>query len=73
MSRHLERKISLAVTRNLVDTRITPNAMTLISVGIGLIGAFFFALPQRVRIMFWAPFFSGFIRSSMAAMENWPA
>ena len=58
MSRHLERKISLAVTRNLVDTRITPNAMTLISVGIGLIGAFFFALPKNSyhvlgALLFW--------------------
>jgi hypothetical protein len=72
MSRHLERRISLAVTRNLVDTRITPNAMTLISVGIGLAGAFFFALPQRSYPVV-APFFSGFIRCSMAATENWPA
>jgi phosphatidylglycerophosphate synthase len=58
MSRHLERKISLAVTRKLVDTRITPNAMTLISVGIGLAGAFLFALPQRSypvlgALLFW--------------------
>jgi phosphatidylglycerophosphate synthase len=58
MSRHLERRISLAVTRNLVDTRITPNVMTLISVGIGLTGAFFFALPQRSypvvgALLFW--------------------
>jgi phosphatidylglycerophosphate synthase len=58
MSRHLERKISLAVTRTLVDTRITPNAMTLISAGIGLVGAFFFAPPQRSyhvlgAVLFW--------------------
>jgi phosphatidylglycerophosphate synthase len=46
MSRHLERRISLAVTRKLVETRIMPNAMTLVSVGIGLIGASLFALPQ---------------------------
>jgi hypothetical protein len=45
MSRHLERKISLAVTRKLVETRITPNAMTLVSLGIGLVGASFFVLP----------------------------
>jgi phosphatidylglycerophosphate synthase len=42
MSRHVERRISLAVTRRLVDTRVTPNVMTLISVGIGLFGALFF-------------------------------
>ena len=39
MSRHLERRISLAVTRRLFDTAITPNVMTLISVAIGLAGA----------------------------------
>jgi 1L-myo-inositol 1-phosphate cytidylyltransferase / CDP-L-myo-inositol myo-inositolphosphotransferase len=42
MSRHVERRISLAVTRRLVDTGITPNVMTLVSVGVGLIGAPFF-------------------------------
>jgi phosphatidylglycerophosphate synthase len=39
MSRHVERRISLAVTRRLFDTSITPNVMTLISVAIGLAGA----------------------------------
>jgi len=42
MSRHVERRISLAVTRRLAPTRITPNVMTLVSVGIGLGGAAFF-------------------------------
>ncbi len=42
MSRHVERRISLAVTRRLVGTRITPDAMTLVSVGVGLAGAPFF-------------------------------
>lgn len=42
MSRHVERRISLAVTRRLAPTRITPNVMTLVSVGIGLCGATFF-------------------------------
>ncbi len=42
MSRHFERKVSLALTRHLVRTSVTPNAMTLISVGIGLLGSFFF-------------------------------
>ena len=42
MSRHLERRISLALTRRLVTTRITPNAMTVVSVAIGLVGAPFF-------------------------------
>jgi phosphatidylglycerophosphate synthase len=58
MSRHLERRISLAVTRSLIDTRITPNEMTLISVGVGLVGALFFALPQTWyhvcgAVLFW--------------------
>ena len=39
MSRHLERRISLALTRRLVSTGVTPNAMTLVSVAIGLLGA----------------------------------
>jgi phosphatidylglycerophosphate synthase len=42
MSRHVERRISLAVTRRLAGTRVTPNAMTVVSVGIGLVGAPFF-------------------------------
>lgn len=42
MSRHVERKISLAVTRRLVRTDITPNQMTGVSVGIGVLGALFF-------------------------------
>jgi 1L-myo-inositol 1-phosphate cytidylyltransferase / CDP-L-myo-inositol myo-inositolphosphotransferase len=48
MSRHLERRISLAVTRRLVDTSITPNAMTLISVGVGLVGALGFLGPTSL-------------------------
>ena len=39
MSRHFERKISLAITRRLAVTRITPDVMTLVSVAIGLFGA----------------------------------
>lgn len=42
MSRHFERRISLAISRRLAGTRVTPNAMTLVSVGIGLAGAAFF-------------------------------
>jgi phosphatidylglycerophosphate synthase len=42
MSRHLERRLSLAVTRRLAGTRVTPNAMTLVSVAIGLMSAPFF-------------------------------
>jgi len=57
MSRYLERRISLAVTRRLVDTRITPNEMTLVSIGIGLIGARFFAGPTRSQHLLGAIFF----------------
>jgi len=39
MSRHVERRLSLALTRRLVATGITPNGMTLLSVAIGLLGA----------------------------------
>jgi phosphatidylglycerophosphate synthase len=46
MSRHFERKISLALTRRLSATSITPNQMTLVSVAIGLAGAPFF-LSER--------------------------
>ena len=42
MSRHVERRVSLALTRRLVGTGITPNAMTLVSLAVGLIGAPFF-------------------------------
>jgi phosphatidylglycerophosphate synthase len=42
MSRHFERKVSTAITRRLVDTPVTPNAMTLVSVAIGLAAAPFF-------------------------------
>jgi phosphatidylglycerophosphate synthase len=39
MSRHFERRVSLALTRWLCKTSITPNMMTLVSVAIGLAGA----------------------------------
>ncbi len=42
MSRHVERRISLSITRRLVGTSITPNAMTLVSLAMGLFGAPFF-------------------------------
>jgi phosphatidylglycerophosphate synthase len=42
MSRHVERRISLAITRRLVGTSITPNAMTLVSLAVGLLSAPFF-------------------------------
>jgi phosphatidylglycerophosphate synthase len=42
MSRHFERKISLAVSRRLAATPVTPNAMTFVSIAIGLVGSLFF-------------------------------
>jgi phosphatidylglycerophosphate synthase len=42
MSRHVERRISLALTRRLARTRVTPDVMTLVSLAIGLLGAPFF-------------------------------
>jgi len=46
MSRHFERRISLALTRRLCVTGITPNTITLVSVAVGLVGAFFFLSPD---------------------------
>jgi phosphatidylglycerophosphate synthase len=42
MSRLLERRISLAITRRLCGTRITPNTMTVVSLAIGFLSAPFF-------------------------------
>jgi phosphatidylglycerophosphate synthase len=46
MARHFDRRISLAVSRRLAATRITPNLMTLVSVAIGLASAPFFLSPR---------------------------
>jgi phosphatidylglycerophosphate synthase len=50
MSRHVERKISLAISRRLASTGVTPNQMTLVSVMIGIAGATLFLSTNR-----WAP------------------
>jgi phosphatidylglycerophosphate synthase len=42
MARHFDRHISLAVSRLLLETSITPNMMTVFSTVLGLIGASFF-------------------------------
>jgi phosphatidylglycerophosphate synthase len=42
MARHVERPISLRVSRRLAPTAVTPNQITMISVAIGLCGAPFF-------------------------------
>jgi len=46
MSRHFERKVSLALSRRLASTRITPNTMTIFSVAVGLVGAPLFLSPR---------------------------
>jgi hypothetical protein len=55
MSRHFERKISLAITRRLAFTRVTPDMMTVVSVGIGLLGALFFCQVSRLPARRGAP------------------
>jgi phosphatidylglycerophosphate synthase len=42
MSRHFERRISLALTRRLAASTVTPNEMTVVSLAIGLASAPFF-------------------------------
>ncbi len=48
MAKHVDRRISLAVSRRLAATSITPNQMTLISVAFGLLGAPFFLSAQPI-------------------------
>jgi hypothetical protein len=45
MARNVERPMSLRIVRRLASTGVTPNQMTLLSVGIGLCGAPFFLSP----------------------------
>jgi phosphatidylglycerophosphate synthase len=47
MARHFDRHISLAVSRLLIETRITPNMMTLFSTLLGLAGAALFLGTTR--------------------------
>ncbi len=42
MSRHVERRMSLAISCRLASTRITPNQMTLVSVAVGVVAGPFF-------------------------------
>jgi phosphatidylglycerophosphate synthase len=49
LTRLISRKISLAVTRRLARTRITPNLMTFVSAALGLAAAWFFASPAPPR------------------------
>jgi phosphatidylglycerophosphate synthase len=46
MARHVERPISLMISRWLAETAITPNQMTLISLAVGVAGAPFFLSAQ---------------------------
>jgi phosphatidylglycerophosphate synthase len=48
MSRHVERRVSLAITRRLVATNVTPNAITLVSLAIGIAAAPFFLSTSAV-------------------------
>jgi len=45
IARHFDRNISLFFTKRLVHTKITPNQITLMGMGIGLTGAFLLGLP----------------------------
>ena len=49
LTRLISRKISLAATRCLARTSITPNAMTLVCLTLGLLGAWSFASPALPR------------------------
>ena len=52
MARHVARPISLALTRRLAATAITPNAMTVVSVLIGLLAApFFLSSAPEIQII----------------------
>jgi phosphatidylglycerophosphate synthase len=49
LTKLVSRKVSLAVTRRLARTRITPNVMTSVSVALGLAAAWSFASPALPR------------------------
>jgi len=49
MARHFDRRLSMAVTRRLLETRVTPNDMTVLSSLIGLAGAALLAFPGDGR------------------------
>lgn len=58
MAKHFDRHISLAISRSLLDTFVTPNMITLISTTIGLVGAFLFTFRQMPyelagALLFW--------------------
>jgi len=47
MAKLVNRRVSLAVARRLMNRKVTPNQMTLVSMAIGLLGAMFFLLPGQ--------------------------
>jgi phosphatidylglycerophosphate synthase len=47
MARNFDRRLSLALSRLLLETSVTPNMMTLASSLIGLAGTFFFLAPNQ--------------------------
>ncbi|MBI2387232.1 MAG: CDP-alcohol phosphatidyltransferase family protein [Elusimicrobia bacterium] len=49
MARHFDRHLSLAASRALLDTGVTPNQMTVFSTTLGLIGASFFLGDTRLH------------------------
>ena len=52
LARHINRPISLFITRRLARTSITPNQMTLIHTAAGLLGALLFAQPVvRLQVL----------------------
>ena len=46
MARHVERPVSLQISRRLAATAITPNQMSLISIAVGICGGPFFLFPS---------------------------
>ncbi len=57
MALHINRKISLAVTRRLMHTSVTPNHMTWVSMMLGLMGAVFFLYSEHGMQILGASFF----------------
>jgi phosphatidylglycerophosphate synthase len=58
MAKHFDRHISLAISRSLLESFITPNMITVVSTLIGLAGAYLFSLrtmPHEVAgsLLFW--------------------
>ncbi len=49
MSRYVERKISIAISKRLVNTPVTPNQMTIFSVLVGIIGAYLISLGGTIN------------------------